>query len=74
MPRGSPACVSGRILRLQHQRGAVRSRNLHGMETQSAGQVDEAQICDVPPGERESLHHGERVPGKKGSAPVGKKS
>lgn len=72
MPGCSSTRVPGRILWLQHQCGPVRSDDLHGMETQSSGESHEAQVCNVPPGEREGIHHREGFQNQEGFASLGK--
>jgi len=72
MPGRSSARVPGRIFWLQHQCGPLRSDDLHGLETQSTGESGEAQVCHVPPGERESNRRREGSKKQKGFTSVGK--
>lgn len=57
MPWHALTGVLGWILWLQHQFSPIRPDDLHGMETQSAAKSNEAQVCHVPLGEREGIHH-----------------
>lgn len=71
MPGCSATSVPGRILRPQRQHCSIRSGDLHGMETRATRESDEAQVCYVPPGEREGIHHSNGFQSQKRFASLG---